>query len=61
MKNITTESSIIGNILEFIWAVGIIFGCAYLVFWKGESAWWFVLAIFLANVSVNKSKTVITD
>ncbi len=22
-------------------------GCAYLVFWKGASAWWFVLAVLL--------------
>ncbi|MEC9268494.1 MAG: hypothetical protein VX464_20715 [Pseudomonadota bacterium] len=24
-------------------------GCAYLVFWRGESGWWFVLAVFMAS------------
>lgn len=24
-------------------------GCAYLVFWKGHSGWWFALAILLSG------------
>lgn len=39
-----------------IWDVGLIAGCAYLVFYKGESGWWFLLAIFLAG-SCLKPKT----
>lgn len=27
----------------------IIGGCAYIVFWKGHSGWWFVLAILLSG------------
>jgi hypothetical protein len=29
------------------WNMFIMGGCAYLVFWKAASAWWFVLATIL--------------
>lgn len=34
-------------ILTFIWDVFLIAGTSYLVFWKGVSGWWFVLAIVI--------------
>lgn len=30
----------------------IIGGCAYLVFWRGESGWWFLLAIMLSSLEL---------
>lgn len=34
-------------ILAIIWNIFIIAGTSYIVFWKGESGWWFLLAILL--------------
>ena len=34
-----------------VWDVGIMVGCAYIVFWKDQSGWWFLLAIFIAGTS----------
>jgi hypothetical protein len=31
------------------WAALMICGCAYVVFWKGASGWWFVLAAMLSS------------
>lgn len=36
-----------------LWMGFCIGGCAYLVFWRGESGWWFVLAIYLAAGGYN--------
>ena len=33
-----------------VWDVGIVAGCAYLVFWKDHSGWWFLLAMSIASV-----------
>jgi hypothetical protein len=30
-------------------------GCAYVVFWKGASPWWFVLAVMLSNAAYKPS------
>lgn len=27
----------------------IVIGCGYVVFWRGESGWWFALAFFLSG------------
>jgi hypothetical protein len=32
-----------------VWDIGIMAGCAYIVFWKGQSGWWFLLAMFIAG------------
>ena len=43
----------------FVWAMTMVLGCAYLVFWKNHSGWWFVLAVFLAggmSCSIHKEK-----
>lgn len=58
MKTTTTESTTLDNIIGFIWAIVIVFGCSYLVFWKEESPWWFLLALLLLNVSVYHKKVV---
>lgn len=34
-------------VLAFLWDFFLIGGVTYLVFWKGHSGWWFVLAIVL--------------
>lgn len=33
--------------MVLLWDAALLFGCAYLVFWRGESGWWFVLACVL--------------
>lgn len=46
----------IAVILHYLWMAFCLVGCAYVVFWKGFSGWWFLLAILLAlgaNVTIN--------
>ena len=38
---------IIVSLLVVAYDAFIISGCAYLVFWKGHSGWWFLLAVVL--------------
>jgi len=38
---------IIESILVLLYNGALIAGCSYLVFWKGHSGWWFLLAIVL--------------
>ena len=42
-------------VAENVFLIG---GCAYLVFWRGASPWWFLLAVTLLNTvkSVNTTK-----
>lgn len=49
MKKTIKKSTQLDNILCLIWALIIIVGCTYIVFWKGASAWWYVLALALAS------------
>ena len=35
-------------ICAFVWAIFLLAGTSYLVFFKGISEWWFLLAIFCA-------------
>ncbi len=45
----------LNSILIFLWGIFNIGGCAYLVFWRGNSGWWFLLAILLASsITVKK-------
>ena len=39
-----------------VWEVLILGGCTYLVFWKGASPWWFVLAVLLSCASYGPEK-----
>lgn len=39
-------SLIVGMII--LWRIFLIGGTSYIVFWKGYSGWWFVLAIMLS-------------
>lgn len=41
-------------IVDFLWGVLMIAGCAYLVFAEGHSPWWFVLAVALSQWSAPK-------
>ena len=34
-----------------VWDVGIMVACGYLVFWKDQSGWWFLLAMIIAGTS----------
>ena len=61
MKRVIKKSSQLDNVLSFLWAVVIIVGCTYLVFWKGVSAWWYVLALALLNVDVYYYKETIEE
>lgn len=56
MKTQVIESTTIDNIIVLLWAVFIISGCSYLVFWRNESGWWFILAILLLSASVYHKK-----
>ena len=38
-----------------VWDCAIMAGCAYLVFWKGHSGLWFLLAILIAGTSYKPS------
>lgn len=49
---------IILTAILFGWCAFIMGGCAYVVFWRGESGWWFVFAFFIISLSGYKeSKT----
>lgn len=37
------------QVCDLIWCLTLIVGCSWLVFHEGASAWWFVLAVFLAG------------
>lgn len=52
MKKKITTSTTFDNILGFLWSVFVLTGGCYLVFWKGISAWWFVLIVLLLSVNV---------
>lgn len=39
-------------IYVLIWDGRIIGGCAYLVFWRGESGCWFLLAVVLSSAAL---------
>ncbi len=34
---------------DLVWSLTILAATTYLVFWKDQSGWWYVLAIFLAS------------
>ena len=36
-------------LIFLIWDMFVIGGTAYIVFWKGHSAWWFLLALVLCR------------
>lgn len=38
-----------------IWDCGTLVGCAYLVFWREQTAWWFVLAVVMCGTSYKPS------
>lgn len=35
----------------YVYCLGIMAGCGYIVFWRGESGWWFVLAALMTEIS----------
>jgi hypothetical protein len=39
-----------------LWESLTIGGCSYLVFWRGRSGWWFVLAIVLSMSAYSPEK-----
>jgi len=40
---------------KLIWSIFIFSACGYVVFFKGESGWWFLLAILLINGTAYRS------
>lgn len=56
MKRKTTKSTTLDNLLGFIWSAGVLCGTTYLVFWRGESGAWYLLALILMSVSVYHEK-----
>jgi len=55
MKTTTRTTNNLGLILEFLWAIIILGGITYLVFWKDASGWLY-LGLLLANTSINSKK-----
>jgi hypothetical protein len=47
MEQVARDRRVCGWIM-LCWQVVVILGCAYVVFWKGASGWWFALAIVFA-------------
>ncbi len=37
------------SVIPISWQLLMICGCAYVVFWKDRSGWWFALALLLAT------------
>ena len=37
-------------ICDWLWCMGIMAGCTYVVFWLGQSGWWYLLAIVLCGM-----------
>ena len=52
MKKKVTTSTTGDNIICFLWAIFVLTDVSYLVFWKGISAWWFILIALLLSASV---------
>jgi hypothetical protein len=61
MKKTTYESTGFDNLLSMLWAVFVVSGYFYLVFWKGASVWWVLLLIVLLSAGVWSKKEVIED
>lgn len=57
MKKTVTETNSFNNFLEFTWTVLVFSVTTYLVFWKGHSGWWYLLALLLASASLSTKKT----
>ena len=52
MKNLMGIFSIVTFLIYIlIWDVGLLVGTSYLVFWKNQSAWWFLPAVILCTIS----------
>lgn len=37
-----------------VYDLALLAGCSYLVFWRGESAWWFLLVVLLFATASSK-------
>ena len=48
-------------ILEWLWAVIVLIGTTYLVFWVGISGWWYLLSCYLMTFTLSKKKVEIED
>lgn len=57
MKTTIKETTTINNLFSLIWGIFILTGTSYLVFFKNESHWWFVLAVSLVFASFYIKKT----
>ena len=42
-------NSIIDNLITGVINLTVICGCAYIVFWKDHSGWWFLMAFLLLH------------
>lgn len=48
-NNYSPAAQTVCAVCDFIWSAAMIGGCAYLVFWRDVSGWWFLLAMLLAS------------
>ncbi len=39
-----------------VWCLSILGGCAYVVFWRQASGWWFIAAVFIASLCFSPAK-----
>jgi hypothetical protein len=42
-------SKTVCHLCDLVWSLTIVGACTYLVFWRNESGWWYVLAVLLAS------------
>jgi membrane protein YdbS with pleckstrin-like domain len=61
MKKTIKKSTQLDNILGFTWALIIVIGCTYIVFWKGASGWWYLMAIVFLQADAYYYKETIEE
>jgi 4-hydroxybenzoate polyprenyltransferase len=37
-------------VCDFFWSVSILAACTYVVFWRDQSGWWYLVAIILCSM-----------
>lgn len=48
-EEISSAALIAWLVVDLLWGALMVCGCAWIVFWRGHSSWWFVPAILMAS------------
>jgi len=38
-------------VIYYLYVIFLLVGCSYLVFWKGASGWWYLLAVLMSQIA----------